>query len=71
MVARENPIFRTKDSIFTISLVTFEAVIICILEGIIIMNHLGLVQNCNPDAAGRGTYKDNLNLIILFISIFP
>jgi hypothetical protein len=56
MVARENPIFRSRDSILTISLVTFEAIVICILEGIVIMNHLGLVQNCNPDQAGIGTH---------------
>lgn len=54
MVSRENPIFKTKESIFTISLVTFEAVIICILEGIVIMNHLGLVQNCDLDKQGKG-----------------
>ena len=54
MVTRENPIFKTKESIFTISIVTFEAVIICILEGIVIMNHLGLVQNCKTDAHGNG-----------------
>lgn len=54
MVSKENPIFKSKDSICTISLVTFEAVVICILEGIVIMNHLGLVQNCNVDRAGKG-----------------
>jgi hypothetical protein len=54
MAVRENPIFKTKESIFTIGLVTFEAVIICILEGIVIMNHLGLVSNCNPDNVGIG-----------------
>lgn len=54
LVSKENPIFKSKDSICTISLVTFEAVVICILEGIVIMNHLGLVQNCNVDRAGKG-----------------
>lgn len=54
MAIRENPIFKTKESIFTIGLVTFEAVVICILEGIVIMNHLGLVSNCNPDTVGIG-----------------
>lgn len=56
MVSRENPIFKTKESMFTIGLVTFEAIVICILEGIVIMNHLGLVQNCAMDKHGKGTF---------------
>lgn len=57
MVSRENPIFKTKESIFTLGLVTFEAIVICILEGIVIMNHLGLVSNCNLDTQGKGMYS--------------
>lgn len=57
VISRENPIFKTKESIFTLGLVTFEAIVICILEGIIIMNHLGLVQNCAPDVAGMGNNR--------------
>lgn len=63
MVSRDNPIFRTKESIFTIGLVTFEAIVICILEGIVIMNHLGLVQNCNMDLYGKGKPSDLSSLV--------
>lgn len=63
MAIRENPIFKTKESILTISVVTFEAILICILEGIVIMNHLGLVSNCNPDSAGVGLW-DWMRLVI-------
>ncbi|KAI9273913.1 hypothetical protein EDC94DRAFT_672683 [Helicostylum pulchrum] len=67
MVSRENPIFKTKESIFTLGLVTFEAIVICILEGIVIMNHLGLVSNCNPDTQGKGVSESDLIYHSLFI----
>ncbi|KAK4511747.1 RRM domain-containing protein [Mucor velutinosus] len=67
MAIRENPIFKTKESIFTISVVTFEAILICILEGIVIMNHLGLVSNCSPDSAGIGVSESDLIYHSLFI----
>ncbi|KAL7325256.1 hypothetical protein PS15p_207766 [Mucor circinelloides] len=67
MAIRENPIFKTKESILTISVVTFEAILICILEGIVIMNHLGLVSNCNPDSAGVGVSESDLIYHSLFI----
>ncbi|KAI9473433.1 MAG: hypothetical protein EXX96DRAFT_577920 [Benjaminiella poitrasii] len=67
MTLRESPIFKTKESIFTICLVTFEAVTISILEGIVIMNHLGLVQNCRPDSIGEGVSESDLIYHSLFI----
>jgi hypothetical protein len=54
MTLRKNPIFQTRESIFTLSLVSFEAIVICILEGIVVKNHLGLVQNCALDPTGEG-----------------
>ncbi|KAI8090525.1 hypothetical protein BDF21DRAFT_333640 [Thamnidium elegans] len=67
MVSRENPIFKTKESIYTLGLVTFEALVICILEGIVIMNHLGLVSNCNVDTQGKGVSESDLIYHSLFI----
>lgn len=68
MEAKKNPIFKSKESIFTFGFVSFEAVVISILEGIVIMNHLGLVQNCDPDSAGEGLctpqyYSENLRIV--------
>ncbi|KAI8087779.1 uncharacterized protein B0P05DRAFT_486985 [Gilbertella persicaria] len=67
MTLRENPIFRTKESIMTFSLVLFECIVICILEGIVIMNHLQLVSNCNPDIIGEGVSESDLIYHSLFI----
>ncbi|KAI7905071.1 uncharacterized protein BX663DRAFT_501589 [Cokeromyces recurvatus] len=67
MQLRENPIFKSKESILTICLVTFEAIVISILEGIVIMNHLGLVQNCDTDSIGEGVSESDLIYHSLFI----
>ncbi|KAI8876495.1 hypothetical protein K501DRAFT_298782 [Backusella circina FSU 941] len=67
MSLRKNPIFQTKESIFTLSLVSFEAIVICILEGIVVMNHLGLVQNCDLDPTGEGVSESDLIYHSLFI----
>jgi hypothetical protein len=63
-MSSKNPIFRTKDSIFTLCFVTFEAVIISILEGMVIMNHLRLVSNCHPDTIGEGLTFHHQNFIL-------
>ncbi|CAO3701766.1 unnamed protein product [Rhizopus stolonifer] len=60
-------IFKSKDSIFTLCLVTFEAIIISILEGIVIMNHLGLVQNCSATIIEFGVSESDLIYHSLFI----
>lgn len=41
----------------TLGLVTFEAIVISILEGMVIMNHLGLVQNCSTTIVEEGTQE--------------
>lgn len=64
MVSRENPIFRTKESIFTLGLVAFEAIVICILEGIVIMHHLMLVSNCYMDPVGKGIFKKSYTFFL-------
>lgn len=64
MSSKSNPIFNSKESIFTLCFVTFEAVVISILEGMVIMNHLRLVSNCNPDTVGHG--NDPLKKYISF-----
>lgn len=54
MTLKENLIFKTKASTYTFCLVTCEAIIISILEGMVIMNHLGLVQNCTTTQREEG-----------------
>ncbi|KAI8970208.1 hypothetical protein BDF20DRAFT_889890 [Mycotypha africana] len=67
MELKDSPLFRSKESSVIICLVTFEAFIISILEGMVIMHHLGLVQNCNPDSAGIGVSESDLIYHSLFI----
>lgn len=51
---RDNPIFKTKESIATLSVISLECILICILEGLVVMNHLALVSNCQMDTVGQG-----------------
>lgn len=48
------PIFKTRESTLTFSLITLEAVLVCFLEGFVVYNHLSLVDNCNLSAAASG-----------------
>lgn len=54
---KENGGLKSKESIMTLGLVTFEAIVISILEGMVIMNHLGLVQNCSATVVEEGTQE--------------
>ncbi|KAI8148566.1 hypothetical protein BJV82DRAFT_506250 [Fennellomyces sp. T-0311] len=65
--SRSNPLFKTNDSIITISLITAEAIIICFLEGFVVMNHLQLVSNCAMDRNGEGVSESDLIYHSLFI----
>ncbi|RCH98438.1 hypothetical protein CU097_015037 [Rhizopus azygosporus] len=51
----------------TLGLVTFEAIVISILEGMVIMNHLGLVQNCSATIVEEGVSESDLIYHALFI----
>lgn len=48
------PIFKTRDSTLTFSLICLEAVIVCFLEGFVVMNHLALVGNCSLTQEAQG-----------------
>ncbi|KAI9499739.1 hypothetical protein BDB00DRAFT_795403 [Zychaea mexicana] len=65
--SRSNPLFKTNDSIMTIALVSVEAVLICFLEGFVVMNHLQLVSNCSMDRSGEGVSESDLIYHSLFI----
>ncbi|KAI8971119.1 hypothetical protein BDB01DRAFT_812406 [Pilobolus umbonatus] len=67
MFSRENPVFKTKESILTLSIVSFEAILIIILEGMVIMHHLKLVANCNPTSIGEGISESDLIYHSLFM----
>ncbi|CAO3658651.1 unnamed protein product [Rhizopus stolonifer] len=67
MKIQESYLFKTKESTLTFSLVTCEAIIIAILEGMIIMNHLGLVQNCSATSVEDGVSESDLIYHSLFI----
>jgi hypothetical protein len=56
MGIKDSNIFQTRESTLTFALVSFEAVLICILEGMVIKNHLQLVANCSMDLKGQGKY---------------
>lgn len=48
-------VFKTRESTATLVLITVECILICFLEGFVVMNHLNLVSNCNMDMTGEGT----------------
>lgn len=60
-------LLKTKESTYTLCLITFEAIIISILEGIVIKNHLGLVQNCEATVVEEGVSESDLIYHSLFI----
>ncbi|KAG1139710.1 hypothetical protein G6F37_012556 [Rhizopus arrhizus] len=60
-------LLKTKESTYTLCLITFEAIIISILEGIVIKNHLGLVQNCEATPVEEGVSESDLIYHSLFI----
>ncbi|KAI9313744.1 hypothetical protein BX666DRAFT_1863544 [Dichotomocladium elegans] len=62
-----SPLFKTKFSTAFIVLVTIEAVVLCILEGLVVKNHLALVSNCNLDLNGQGVSESDLIYHSLFI----
>lgn len=49
-----SPIFKTRESTLTFSLITLEAVLVCFLEGFVVYNHLALVSNCSLTTAASG-----------------
>ncbi|ORX46282.1 hypothetical protein DM01DRAFT_303965 [Hesseltinella vesiculosa] len=60
-------ILRNRDFAYTLGLVSVECVLICILEGMVVMNHLGLVSNCAMDTTGEGVSESDLIYHSLFI----
>ncbi|KAI8362696.1 hypothetical protein EDC96DRAFT_512235 [Choanephora cucurbitarum] len=67
MTLKESPLFRTKEAACTFVLVVFECITICILEGMVIMNHHELVSNCNLDTFGKGVSESDVIYHSLFI----
>jgi hypothetical protein len=64
----KSPIFKTRESTLTFSLICLEAVLVCFLEGFVVMNHLALVSNCNLTTAATGKYLDQKNKICCFLN---
>ena len=62
---RDNPLFKTKESIATLSVISLECILICILEGLVVKNHLALVSNCQMDSVGQGIEKKNRRIHVL------
>ncbi|KAI8071381.1 hypothetical protein BC940DRAFT_294323 [Gongronella butleri] len=62
-------ILHNRDFALTLGLVSVECVLICILEGMVVMNHLGLVSNCNmaTNVTGQGVSESDLIYHSLFI----
>jgi hypothetical protein len=64
------PIFKTRESTLTFSLICLEAVLVCFLEGFVVMNHLNLVSNCNLSQAAEGkSLEQFLNNFILKFAV--
>ncbi|KAI7862719.1 hypothetical protein BDF14DRAFT_1735477 [Spinellus fusiger] len=64
---KNSPVFATRDSIITLSLVTVECIVISILEGFVIKWHLALTSNCALDMTGEGVSESDLIYHGLFI----
>ncbi|KAI8583759.1 hypothetical protein K450DRAFT_219866 [Umbelopsis ramanniana AG] len=62
-----SPIFKTRESTIVFSLICLEAVLVCFLEGFVVMNHLQLVSNCNLSPAAEGVSVSDLIYHALFI----
>ncbi|KAI7876824.1 hypothetical protein K492DRAFT_219705 [Lichtheimia hyalospora FSU 10163] len=64
---KHTPIFNSNDSVATLVIVSVEAVLLSILEGLVVMNHLALVSNCDMDRKGQGVSESDLIYHSLFI----
>ncbi|ORZ03813.1 hypothetical protein BCR43DRAFT_484030 [Syncephalastrum racemosum] len=60
-------VFKTPESTATLALITIQCILICFLEGFVVMNHLDLVSNCNMDMSGEGVSESDLIYHSLFI----
>ncbi|KAI8096495.1 uncharacterized protein BX664DRAFT_324131 [Halteromyces radiatus] len=61
-------IFKNRDFAITLGLVSVECILICILEGFVVMNHLKLVGNCQMTPVGNGVSESDLIYHGLFIA---
>ncbi|ORZ06861.1 hypothetical protein BCR42DRAFT_426583 [Absidia repens] len=61
-------IFKNRDFSITLGLVTVECILISILEGFVVMNHLKLVGNCQMTPVGNGVSESDLIYHSLFIA---
>lgn len=68
LLKQQTPIFNSKESVATLVLVSVEAILLSILEGLVVWNHLALVSNCNMDSKGQGI--DNIHVFSLFTDFF-
>ncbi|KAI9283982.1 hypothetical protein BC943DRAFT_280206 [Umbelopsis sp. AD052] len=62
------PIFKTRESTITFSLICLEAVLVCFLEGFVVMNHLSLVANCNLSPSAEGNMSDLIYHALFIVS---
>ncbi|KAI9319350.1 hypothetical protein BX666DRAFT_1854402 [Dichotomocladium elegans] len=64
---RDSPLFKTRESTITFTLICLESILICFLEGFVVMNHHALVSNCAMDIVGKGVSESDLIYHSLFI----
>ncbi|KAI8367491.1 uncharacterized protein BYT42DRAFT_504323 [Radiomyces spectabilis] len=67
MPPTRDSLFNHKESLAVLVLISFEAICISILEGLVIKNHLELVSNCQMDNNGKGVSESDLIYHGLFI----
>ncbi|RUP19618.1 hypothetical protein BC936DRAFT_139305 [Jimgerdemannia flammicorona] len=61
-------IFRNRDSVITISLITLQAILVVVLESVIISYHIALVSNCQLSPTGEGISMSDLIYHGLFMA---
>ncbi|KAI8336566.1 hypothetical protein BC941DRAFT_427458 [Chlamydoabsidia padenii] len=60
-------IFKNRNFTVTLGLVSLECILICFLEGFVVMNHLKMVGNCQMSTVGNGISESDLIYHSLFI----
>ncbi|CAO3610813.1 unnamed protein product [Cunninghamella echinulata] len=66
-MSKYTSLFRNRDFAWTLGLVVTECILISILEGMVVMNHLRLVSNCQLNSTGHGVSESDLIYHSLFI----
>ncbi|ORZ05406.1 hypothetical protein BCR42DRAFT_428243 [Absidia repens] len=66
-LSKFSAIFKNRDFTITLGLVSVECILICFLEGFVVMNHLKMVGNCQMSPVGDGISESDLIYHSLFI----